>query len=159
MMKIVRIVSFFPACLLMAVIFMFSASPGKSSSELSDGISYQMIDVVGNLPFFDWDAQEKISYSEAIQGPVRKAAHFGEYALLGILWAAPLGFCCEKQKKRLSIALIICFLYACTDEIHQLFVPGRDGNSRDVLIDTSGAAVGILLLFLGYIKRRKTFGK
>ena len=40
------------------------------------------------------------------------------------------------------------FLYACTDEFHQLFVPGRSGNFRDVIIDTSGGVLSAILFGL-----------
>ena len=63
---------------------------------------------------------------------VRKTAHFTEYAILGILF-----FLFSRQ-----------FFYACTDEIHQLFIPGRSGQFTDVLIDTLGASFGCLLLVL-----------
>jgi len=36
-------------------------------------------------------------------------------------------------------------LYACTDEIHQLFVPGRGAQMSDVLLDSAGAGLGIVL--------------
>ena len=45
-------------------------------------------------------------------------------------------------------ALIIVFGYASTDEFHQLFVVGRSGQFKDVLIDTSGGTFGILLVYL-----------
>jgi len=40
-------------------------------------------------------------------------------------------------------ALLICVLYAASDEIHQLFIAGRSGEVRDVLIDSAGASIGI----------------
>lgn len=39
---------------------------------------------------------------------------------------------------------MICILYAISDEVHQLFVPGRGGQVRDVIIDSAGAIAGIL---------------
>jgi len=39
--------------------------------------------------------------------------------------------------------LLSCSLYAVTDEIHQLFVPGRSGELRDVMIDSIAALVGV----------------
>ena len=45
----------------------------------------------------------------------------------------------------------VTFLYACTDEIHQLFVPGRAGKFTDVLIDTTGGI--IMLLFIALVTR------
>ena len=47
--------------------------------------------------------------------------------------------------KSILLSIGISFLYACSDEIHQLFVPGRSGNILDVLIDTVGASVGVLV--------------
>ena len=41
-----------------------------------------------------------------------------------------------------------CFLYACSDEIHQYFVPGRACMFRDILLDTAGGTVGILITML-----------
>ena len=46
--------------------------------------------------------------------------------------------------------LIFSIFYAASDEFHQTFVPGRDGNIVDVLIDSSGALVGILLSSIVY---------
>ena len=52
---------------------------------------------------------------------------------------------------------LICFLYACSDEIHQSFISGRDGNFLDVIIDSIGYLFGIFLYFGGHlwIKRKK----
>ena len=49
-------------------------------------------------------------------------------------------------KYRLIMSITLSFLYACTDEIHQIFVPGRSAQFRDVLIDTLGAIFGCLLI-------------
>jgi VanZ family protein len=74
---------------------------------------------------------------------VRKAAHFTEYLILFLLLyeAFREDF---SPKKAIIFSIIIVFLYACSDEIHQLFVPGREGRFRDVMIDTSGGAAGLL---------------
>ena len=50
--------------------------------------------------------------------------------------------------KLFLLALCSSFLYACTDELHQLFVSGRSGQFTDVLIDTLGALFGCLLLLM-----------
>lgn len=81
---------------------------------------------------------------------VRKTAHFSEYALLGFLFY--LNFSREKAKRtsRLSalFSILASSLYACTDEFHQLFVPGRSGQLSDVIIDTLGATTGVLFISL-----------
>ena len=55
---------------------------------------------------------------------------------------------------------LFCFSYAVSDEFHQTFVIGRDGNFMDVLIDSGGVLFGIIisyaLLFLKILKKGKT---
>ena len=48
-------------------------------------------------------------------------------------------------------SLLICILYACSDEIHQLLVPGRSGEIRDIIIDGSGSSIMILMYYF-YLK-------
>ena len=81
---------------------------------------------------------------------VRKTAHFTEYAILGILFFLFFRqFFPQKNGSRYFIlAILFSFFYACTDEIHQLFIPGRSGQFTDVLIYTLGASFGCLLLVL-----------
>ena len=60
-------------------------------------------------------------------------------------------------KKPRVLALAGAFLVACCDETIQRFVPDRGPSFRDVMIDTSGALAGMILLLVGYayVKRRK----
>jgi VanZ family protein len=69
---------------------------------------------------------------------LRKTAHAAEFAVLGLLLARALG--------RELPALVLGIAYAVTDEVHQALVPGRLGSVWDVLLDSVGVAVGILLL-------------
>ena len=41
------------------------------------------------------------------------------------------------------ISLLICYIYSCTDEFHQLFIPGRSGKLVDTFIDLFGSAIGV----------------
>ena len=79
-------------------------------------------------------------------GIIRKLAHFTEFACLGALFAWLFGM----LAKPFLVALPCGFLVACIDETIQRFVPNRGPAFKDVLIDTSGALLGIGLLFLGY---------
>lgn len=144
--------AFLPAILLMILIFFFSATPGERSSELSDGLSCKIVDAAGDLPFTGWSEAEKRELAEQLHTPLRKGAHFSEYALLAVLWVAPLGF--FFQRGRMRVAGLICVMYACTDEWHQLFIPGRDGNLTDVLIDSFGVLTGLSLWYLVYGRRQ-----
>ena len=51
-------------------------------------------------------------------------------------------------KYALAMSITLSFLYACTDEIHQIFVPGRSAQFRDILIDTLGASFGATITYL-----------
>lgn len=84
-----------------------------------------------------------------LDGKVRKLAHACEYFVLSIL-VMFLIFQIKKAKKFKYniIGLFICFIYACTDEFHQKFIPGRGAQFSDVLIDTVGALVGIICLWI-----------
>ncbi|MCR5748151.1 MAG: VanZ family protein, partial [Lachnospiraceae bacterium] len=54
----------------------------------------------------------------------------------------------DESKKAIIISLAFCFLFACSDEIHQLFVPGRAFEFADIMIDTSGAVLAALICFV-----------
>jgi VanZ family protein len=73
----------------------------------------------------------------------RWIAHFSEYALLAALWnwalAPVLG------RRAIVAAAAIAALYALSDEFHQSFVPGRDSDPKDFLIDCAGIATGLWL--------------
>lgn len=73
---------------------------------------------------------------------IRKWAHFTIYLVLGLVsyGALPRGW---SARKRMTWVISLCFVYAITDELHQLLVPGRACEMRDVLIDTLGSGVGI----------------
>ncbi len=102
----------------------------------------------------------------AIHHIFRKCAHLTEYAILALLlWRAIR----QPQKNNprpwlwpeAGLALSLVFLYAATDEFHQIFVPTRTPLVSDVLIDTSGGALALLLVWLWKIARtrRRPMGK
>ena len=93
-----------------------------------------------------------------VQLVFRKGGHLSEYGVLGMLfwsaWRKPVRS--DPRPWRWSeagIALAFCAVYAITDEIHQAFVPGRQGQVGDVFIDTAGAAIGLVVLWM--LGRRK----
>jgi VanZ family protein len=84
---------------------------------------------------------------------VRKCAHLTEYGILAVLvWRARRKpFRGDRRPWRWSEAaegLWVNVFYATTDEFHQTFIPSREGCIRDVLIDSTGAVFGLLLLWL-----------
>lgn len=132
-----KLLSWLAAVIWMAVIFYLSHQPATTSSELSSGLTQFMMNTIEIIvPNQDLNG-------EAFHLYVRKGAHFFAYFMLGILvlhalrCSKLLGFQC------VGFALLICVLYAVSDEVHQLFITGRSGEIRDVLIDSAGSSVGI----------------
>ena len=128
---------------LMTVIFCFSAQPADDSSATSSRFAVFASRVL-LTNFEDFDNAGQAQIIDGLTFLVRKTAHFSEYALMGFLWYLWL------HRKRFAplLALGLSAAYAASDELHQAFVPGRSCELRDVLVDTSGAACGILAAFL-----------
>lgn len=126
------------------VIFAFSNMPSEVSDKQSDF-------VINSLNFIGIDIQSLVGQLATFL--VRKAAHFTEYLVLNILIFNALG---ENMKfrKKFILAIVLSFFYACTDEFHQTFIPGRDGKFKDVMIDTSGALFSYVIIKLS-LKLRK----
>jgi VanZ family protein len=94
---------------------------------------------------------------DLIHHGVRKTAHFVEYAILGVMvWRAVRfdpAFASYSPRRQFWFVLLCCMLYASTDEFHQKFVATRQPAVQDVLLDTSGAACGLLVV-CGLRRRR-----
>lgn len=84
---------------------------------------------------------------------LRKLAHFGEFAILGLLLT---GTCSNAKHFSLLAPLAFGLFTALCDETIQLFVPGRSGNLRDLWIDFSGVVLGTLFLRLIFRLRNRT---
>lgn len=134
-----------------------SAQSGEESSSLSGNITETVLDRT-DPKFSDLDDGEKAEKVEQIGRFVRKAAHFAEYFVLcGVFTVFALTF---DINRILACGLAFCVgtVYAASDEIHQLFVPGRSGLFTDVLIDSAGALVGaifVLVICKAFEKSRK----
>ena len=138
------------------MIFWFSAQDGETSTETSDGV----IDFLLHLWFPDFDGmahEEKAAILDQFQFFVRKAAHFTEFAMLGESLRLLFHALCLRQP--LLWAWITGTLYACSDELHQMFVSGRAAMWQDVCIDSAGVLTGalavMLVLYLLRKRRRK----
>lgn len=79
-----------------------------------------------------------------------KAAHFAAYALLAWL----LIFATERSRLPLAVAVVLGLLYGATDEIHQMYVPGRSPDVLDWFADAAGIAAATFV----YVRRRAAAG-
>lgn len=140
----------------MGAIFWLSGMDAKESNGKSKGtinkVIEESINASNKLGLTDrHPSEEKIEeVTKNLNPPLRKCMHASVYLVLAILVANALIVGKTKIKYTLILSLLISFLYACSDEIHQLFVPGRSGEFRDVLIDTGGALIGIFIYYIFY---------
>lgn len=139
--KAVTVILWIIVIAVMVGIFCFSAQDADESNDTSGGF---IRTVLGIFPFFkNMDASAQDSLVDSIMFFVRKCAHFSVYAFLGF-WLLFLVRRYREKGAALTASAVSCF-YAVTDEIHQLFVPGRSGQLRDVCIDTAGAFTGAVI--------------
>ena len=116
------------------IIFFFSADTGDISSNKSSKLS--------TIVSVFCKTEECKDKSEFI---IRKCAHFTEYLILALLIINVIKDYKTINYKLLLLTLILCLLYAASDEWHQTFVDGRVGNYKDVLLDTFGSFIGIII--------------
>lgn len=130
-----KIIYWFLLIIWMIGIFIMSNQPASISDSQSEGIIKVLSSIGINVNGI---------FGQFANFVVRKCAHFLEYMILALL-AFNVFNLYFNMKKVIVITIIFVFLYACSDEIHQLFVLGREGALRDVIIDTFGGAILILI--------------
>lgn len=127
----------------MIIIFAFSSQPAVISDEKSKYI-IKLFEILGlNL---------NSMLGDMANFAVRKAAHFLEYFILCV-FAFNAVYEERNLKNTVIASIIIVFLYACSDEFHQLFIPGRACRFTDVIIDTTGGSLASLILYFRQIKK------
>jgi len=114
----------------MILIFVMSSFNSTESSNQSNFI----VNIIVNI--------FNINNIDTLSLIIRKLAHFTEYFVLGLLVYNMI----NNYNKKTSFAIIICILYAISDELHQVLVPGRSCQLLDIIIDSLGSIIGIYLL-------------
>lgn len=128
----------------MLVIYYMSSKSGEESKNISDLFSESFIGriLVRFLPLL----------TENVRTSLRKYAHMFEFSCLGIssfLFFFELFWNRTRRLARTaSTSVIWSFLYACSDEWHQTFVPERGGRISDLRFDAAGILAGIALVYL-----------
>lgn len=121
----------------MVVIFKFSAQVAKDSNQLSKGVTVVVVQVIEKV------TPNRQLNPQTMNHIIRKNAHFSIYLILGVLILHALKRTRIETWRSAKIAFFCCLMYAIVDEMHQILIPGRSGQIKDVLIDMAGASVGI----------------
>jgi len=126
----------------MVLIFLFSSEVASTSS----GHSAVIVNAIINTLHIG-SAEGIVTFL------TRKAAHIFMYFVLGVLIYNVTREYKFPIKKTIYLSIISALTYASLDEIHQILVPGRSCELRDVVIDTVASTLGIWLFYLAYRAR------
>lgn len=144
-----RIFAWALVLLWMGLIFYLSHQPIGESAQLSRRVTGVVIDIVDTVaPDAHWTPAQVNHF-------VRKSSHFLAYLVLGLLVRNALAedeqarYARREGWKTFLLALVICVLYAVSDEYHQSFVPGRGAQVADVVLDGFGAFTGLIMYEFG----------
>lgn len=137
--NIKRIIYLILVIIWMIVVFSFSNQNGTKSQGSSDIITNKIIEISD-----DYFALDIKSSENTISFIVRKLAHFSIYFLGGILIYNFINTFLINKKYIIIFSIILGVVYACTDELHQLFIDGRSAQMMDVFIDSCGLALAII---------------
>lgn len=139
------------ACAL--TIFFLSSQKANDSDKVSSGFIVsivKMIDIKNRL-----SDSEVMKIADSMNGIVRVGAHFSIFGLLCFLVTLQLNQYGVTGERLILYSVTATFLYACSDELHQTFVPGRSAQLSDIITDTFGALCGALvaMIIMQAIKR------
>ena len=136
----------------MTTIFILSNDDSTESTKKSDRFIVHTTEFIMNRKLTNKERKKYINNYVVI---ARKTAHFTLYFLLGLTFINFLKEFNIDDQKKIIYSIIFVFLYACSDEIHQLFINGRSAEILDVLIDTMGGTISTLISMKRFKVRRR----
>ena len=151
--RIRQIAAWLPALCIMIIIFSFSAREASDSARTSS----HLLDMLARMSerLFGVTIRHGTTLYDTLHVIIRKLGHLSEYMALGFSLVLPFSVLGLQRAKLVCACELTAALYACSDEFHQLFVKGRDGNLTDVAIDSTGALIGISIALLVLVLVKK----
>ncbi len=129
----------------MISIFLFSCQDRDSSTNTSVGTTKVVVSTVSRENIDSTKVNDIANNNFYI---IRKSAHFIEFFILGLLVINVVKDYYKINYKYLIICILFCLIYSISDEVHQIYVLGRSCQIKDVIIDTIGSGVGIMIYYL-----------
>jgi VanZ family protein len=152
------IISFAATIFCMIAIFMLSAQPATESNSNSKMLLNKLVDTSVKLSGDNLTEQQKADFVEKVNSIAREFMHSAVYFFLGIFaQITAIGLFREFLLSSI-VTFTFCVIYGFSDELHQLFVPGRTFQLIDLCMDSIGTLAAIALVVLIYIIKnfRKT---
>ena len=125
----------------MGVIYGLSAQVAVESNALSHGVTEIVVETVqAVVPSVELSV-------DTLNHLVRKNAHLFAYLVLGMLVSHAFARNGLHGSENAKYTIRICVLYALSDEVHQMMVPGRGPAFMDVMIDSLGVCIGLSIYY------------
>lgn len=145
---------FLPPVLIMGLIFFFSSQDALDSTNLSYPVTSELVLGVDRIFSLHLSAAQLFFYTELYHSLVRKIAHASEYFALTATLFVPLTL--YRFRRPVLFCTVFGILYAASDELHQLFVPGRSASLKDVCIDGIGVlTAAVFYVFIRFLSGRR----
>lgn len=137
----------------MIVIFILSAQPAAVSNNNSNAAAKAILKATEPVHRInvDKDTSEARSLIRRFNKRLREYAHSGVFLVLALLVINALKRSRIKGLRAYGASSAICVLYALSDEVHQLFVPGRAFQLFDLSMDFIGAVLGMLIFHVALV--------
>lgn len=148
-----------PALAIAGMIFFFSSQPAYASTASSSRLSRLLLSLADLWGMISLENSDIAALCLQMEMPIRKSAHVFEFIVLNLSILYALHVWSMRGLRWVAAAWTITVLYACTDEIHQLFVPGRAGMVTDVMIDSMGVTLISIFLLLRLHRRKKKWDR
>ncbi len=145
----------------MLFIFLNSAKDATQSSLASSEFTHSLLNFLTKIGLANACDINSAEFT-AFEGNVRTCAHFFEFMVLGMLaYRFFRTYYNNKLLYKILVPIAGSIIYSITDELHQLFVPGRACDIFDVITDTAGIITGVLIYHIisSLSKRKKTLRK
>lgn len=146
--------SWLAVLLCMLSIYILSAQPASLSNGNSKGIVTRVVETTVKLTKAGITEPEKWKLIDSINSVAREYMHGVVFLVLGLLAQNAVNKSGARGMKAVAISLAICVIYGITDEIHQLFVPGRAFQVSDLAMDAIGSIIGIAAVWSLYNRVR-----
>lgn len=151
--RIIIFIAWSLVLLWMGVIYSLSAQVATDSNALSHGVTEVVVEAVQTVvPSAELNV-------DTFNHLIRKNAHLFAYLILGMLVSHAFARNGLHGRENARHTLIICILYALSDEVHQMMVPGRGPAFMDVMIDSLGVCIGLMVYYLMCFRGRRVRGK
>ena len=143
----------FASAACMVVIFLASSQTAEDSGELSASLTQATFASVWSW-FAPGGKEISAALLDTLETVLRKMAHLSVFFIFGVSAANCIRQLTDRKRFVFLVSICWCSVYAASDELHQVFVPGRAGMWQDWLLDTAGALLGVAAVLLWRFRRR-----